>query len=1022
MVINFVKVLKAMLFVVWLSLCVQCSNKPNSDHSIYDALTEEEKRQAENALSALSVEDGLEVSLFASEPMMHNPTNIDIDHRGRVWVAEGYNYRAQIVGNPAREEGDRILILEDTDGDGKADKETVFYQNKALDSPLGLLVLGNRVIVSQSPYIWMLTDEDGDDKADKMEIIFQGIEGVEHDHGVHAVVFGPDGKFYFNFGNYGKRLLDKNGDPVRDRFGNVIDFSSYQEGIVFRCDADFQNVEVLGHNFRNPYEVAVDSYGTMWQSDNDDDGNKGVRMNYVMQAGNFGFRDEMTGASWQTPRTNMEDSIPYRHWFQNDPGVIPNLLHTGAGSPTGLAVYEGTLLPEKFRNQLVHCDAGQNIVRAYPVEKAGAGYSATFAPILWSEKDQWFRPTDVCVAPDGSLMVSDWYDPSVGGHQIGDQERGRLYRVAPPDSPYTSPTFDFSTPGGAIDALANPNPATRYLAWEALKGMGLEAEEDLSTVFAANDTEPRLRARVLWILGQMDQVAEKYIQLALKDRNPDIRITAVRLLEQGDQSLLIKYAPQLVKDPDSQVRRELALALRYVSTTEAAPIWTSLALAHDGNDKWYLEALGIAADGRWDKMMEEWFKALGKDPKADDASKDIIWRSRSKSVIPFLADLAADPAVPIAQRLRYFRAFDFHADSDLKTRVLTDLVQEGFQKDDDDLLKWGLKHINPTAYKTSGEIRQLINKRLDQIQGSMEFVELVDRYTILEETDRLMAIVLNNTDENLRMKAASLTLKSGGVKKMEQVVDSGNKENIVSLLHAVGDNRSNEVVQLLANISLKESLEEAIRIEALKYMGTSDAGQDRLLKLLAENRFSEEVKASVARNLMGARREAVKAEAAKYLEQDVSTSSKHPPVAELIDQSGDVEKGRTVFNNYCGLCHQVAGVGDRFGPDLSEIGQKLPKEGMYAAIINPTAGISFGYEGYNVKLKDGTTVTGIIISRTDETLTLAFPGGNRHAYDMSEVASLQETSESLMPPGLENAMTTEELVNLVEYLVNLKSL
>jgi putative heme-binding domain-containing protein len=173
---------------------------------------------------------------------------------------------------------------------------------------------------------------------------------------------------------------------------------------------------------------------------------------------------------------------------------------------------------------------------------------------------------------------------------------------------------------------------------------------------------------------------------------------------------------------------------------------------------------------------------------------------------------------------------------------------------------------------------------------------------------------------------------------------------------------------------------------------------------------------------MGARREAVKAEAAKYLEQDVSTSSKHPPVAELIDQSGDVEKGRTVFNNYCGLCHQVAGVGDRFGPDLSEIGQKLPKEGMYAAIINPTAGISFGYEGYNVKLKDGTTVTGIIISRTDETLTLAFPGGNRHAYDMSEVASLQETSESLMPPGLENAMTTEELVNLVEYLVNLKSL
>src|SRR5690606_3116167 len=104
MVIDFVKGLKAILIVVWLSLCVQCSNKPNSDHNNYDTLTEDEKRQAENALSALLVQDGLEVILFASEPMMHNPTNIDIDHRGRVWVAEGYNYRAGIVGNPAREE------------------------------------------------------------------------------------------------------------------------------------------------------------------------------------------------------------------------------------------------------------------------------------------------------------------------------------------------------------------------------------------------------------------------------------------------------------------------------------------------------------------------------------------------------------------------------------------------------------------------------------------------------------------------------------------------------------------------------------------------------------------------------------------------------------------------------------------------------------------------------------------------------------------------------------------------------
>jgi putative heme-binding domain-containing protein len=204
-------------------------------------------------------------------------------------------------------------------------------------------------------------------------------------------------------------------------------------------------------------------------------------------------------------------------------------------------------------------------------------------------------------------------------------------------------------------------------------------------------------------------------------------------------------------------------------------------------------------------------------------------------------------------------------------------------------------------------------------------------------------------------------------------------------------------------------------------MSASNSGQDELLKILSQDKLPEELEVAAARNLMGARRESVKHEATKYLDQELAKENpNHPPVTELIRQNGNASKGKVVFNNYCALCHQVDGMGDRFGPDLSEIGQKLPKEGMYTAIVNPNAGISFGYEGYNIKLKDGSTATGIIINRTDEELTVAFPGGNHHTYNMSEVASLQELSESLMPPGLQNAMTTEEFVDLVEYLVHLK--
>ncbi len=263
-------------------------------------LTTEEQRLAQYALQGLEVADGLELTLFASEPMLTNPTNIDVDTKGRIWVCEGYNYRHELNQNhPVREGGDRILILEDTDGDGQADSQKIFYQGEDVNSALGIAVIGNQVIVSCSPNVLVFTDENGDDVPDSKEILFSGIGGVQHDHGMHAFVFGPDGKWYFNFGNEGKQLLHADGKPVIDVNTQIPISASpngIKEGMVFRYDPEVATIEVLGNNFRNNYEVAVDSYGTLWQSDNDDDGNKATRINYVMPYGNYGYKDEVSGA------------------------------------------------------------------------------------------------------------------------------------------------------------------------------------------------------------------------------------------------------------------------------------------------------------------------------------------------------------------------------------------------------------------------------------------------------------------------------------------------------------------------------------------------------------------------------------------------------------------------------------------------------------------------------------------------------------------------------------------------------
>src|SRR5687767_4374346 len=181
------------------------------------------EHSVESSLADLKVHDGLAVSLFASEPMFSNPTNIAIDERGRVWICEAYNYRNQYnPKNPVKKGGDRIMILEDTDGDGKADKSKVFYQGTDVNSALGISLLGNKIIVSCSPNVFVFTDENKDDVPEKKEVFFQGLEGLQHDHGMHTFVFGPDGRLYFNFGNEGKSLVNPAGDTVVDVHGHRV--------------------------------------------------------------------------------------------------------------------------------------------------------------------------------------------------------------------------------------------------------------------------------------------------------------------------------------------------------------------------------------------------------------------------------------------------------------------------------------------------------------------------------------------------------------------------------------------------------------------------------------------------------------------------------------------------------------------------------------------------------------------------------------------------------------------------------
>ena len=1008
----------ALLIITTILLIKACSSA--SSHQVYDLadtlLTENQKRLSSNALKGLVISSGLKIQTMATEPTLINPTNIDVDERGRVWVTEAYNYRFQINNNKPKIEGDRILILEDKDGDGRLETSKVFYQGPEINAPLGISVLGNRVFISQSPYVWVFHDDDGDDKADRKEILFQGIGGTQHDHGMHSFTFGPDGKLYFNFGNSGQTLKDKNNKVVLDQDGDEIGPGKYREGMVFRSDPDGSNVECLGHNFRNNFELAVDSYGTIWQSDNDDDGNRGVRINYVMEYGNYGYKDEVSGASWQAKRTNMEDSIPYRHWHLNDPGVVPNLLQTGAGSPTGILLYEGNLLPKSFQNQIIHSDPGPNVVRSYPTMKNGAGYTASIINIVKGANDQWFRPSDVSIAPDGSLIVADWYDPGVGGHRVGDLQRGRIYRIAPEVSTYKIPEQNYKTPAGAINALLNPNLAVRRQAWITLHDMGKEAVPELEKLWqkAAN---PRMRARAFWVLAKMPK-GEKYIKEALKDTNPDLRITGLRAARQLKLDM-IPLVKKLMNDPDPQVRRECIIALRHNKSDESAELWSILASQYNGLDRWYLEALGIGADRQWDRFLKAYLQK-NENPLVNAAGRDIIWRARTQMALPYIAKLASDNQQNLKSRLRYFRAFDFQAGPE-KSNTLLKMIEDNLTENIE-FNRLALHHLDSKAALQSPHAKKALMAVIHATAGQADYLDLVRQYELESENSNLLAMAIAKANDPNGINAIRLLLELKGANLINKVLISNDKTQINAMLNAIGSVGNTESIAILEKISLQNTENIEVRQNAAEMIGKSKAGEDRALELLRSKKAPVELIPYFVSGLKESKRKAVLDESLTFLPQTIKNIKQKQSITlnELLALTGNTKNGAAVFKRSCNVCHQVNSEGYNVGPRLTEIGSKLAKEGLFDAIINPSAGISFGFETWQIDLKDGSSLMGIISSRTKTEIELKFPGGLNQKIYTNTIKTIKVMPESMMPEGLHETMTKQEMADIIQYMATLK--
>ncbi|MBM3978223.1 MAG: DUF1080 domain-containing protein, partial [Planctomycetes bacterium] len=592
------------------------------------------------------------------------------------------------------------------------------------------------VLVSCSPTAWLYHDDDGDRVADRREEFLTGFGGRDHDHGLHSFVLGPDGMLYVAVGNAGPHIVkDRAGWTLRsgsiyrgggehetDNAPGLVsdDGRVWTGGLILRCKRDGTGLEVVAHNFRNQYEVALDCFGRMYTADNDDDGNAGCRTTWVAELGNYGFFSADGARAWEADRRPWQTTWN-AHWHLDDPGVMPAGTNNGPGGPTGVCVLEQSV-GSVLWGTLLDCDAGARVVYTHTPGPQLTPFDLALGWLVRAPREtsdatpqsaRWFRPSDVCIGIDGAIFVADWQDPGVGGHLAGDgAARGRILRIAPPSGGLTRPLARPKNTDKAVQALASPCQATRLVARDVLEQDPAGARAALRGAHGLGVKPYPIPARALWALATLPRVDIDELVADTRTYQQDQRATdafAARVLRRAGA-----FAPQLRvnwKNPGREALIEGLLALPLLPREEALALWRSAAFgaAAAQHDRFVLEALGTA----WERLGAPDLAAEIEPALASDNAWAwrLAWRLHPNALVPRFAARAADTTLALEARREALEAIAFVPDR-AAAEALVNLALAG-PDDLRELARWWIEHNADSIWSGYGLERELGPRGLD---------------------------------------------------------------------------------------------------------------------------------------------------------------------------------------------------------------------------------------------------------------------------------------------------------------------
>lgn len=387
-----------------------------------------------------------------------------------------------------------------------------------------------------------------------------------------------------------------------------------------------------------------------------------------------------------------------------------------------------------------------------------------------------------------------------------------------------------------------------------------------------------------------------------------------------------------------------------------------------------------------------------------------------------LASTIRDNNIDLAKNLKFFRAFDFNTDTS-KQRILLSLLNstnpEGDRPNQKLITVYTLLQLDTGRLVMTSSLKNTIENSLETVKGSQQFLDLVSKYKIKNKNHELYDMAVNNNNsQEIKTMAVRLLMANHGENEVRSAIHS-DTATAMNLIGALGGSEDPKIKDLLQSVLVDKKLDLKVRRRAMRIFSNGYTGQERLMDLVSSHKIPDDLDTTAENILLKARRSDIKQKAMAFYHKGENNTAL-APMEVLVKLKGNAGNGKTMFTNVCSSCHQVNNNGINFGPDLSEIGAKYAKDGLYKNIVYPDAGIAFGYDGYLIKTKDGNQVLGYITSETNEDVSMKTGGSTVTKIKKSDIVSRKLYEHSLMPTGLLSGMKQQEVVDLLEYLSALK--